>query len=139
MTRDELDNFKKACRDAIATMEHNKEKTDYYDHYDISTGTWYHLTDELNCKREEASCIDMIDSIICYHCYGMSAEKVLDYERHSYKNYLEEHIELLGEQRVLELIQGQIDSIDGIEYSTFVDNEGLVYNSIMWKPVGKTA
>lgn len=89
---------------------------------------------EYEIREQELRCIGMINSILCYNCQGYTkAEDVLHYEEHrTYRNYLEEYVDKLGRARVLELIQGQIDSIEGIAVGVFQD-EGLTYNSIIWK------
>ena len=85
-------------------------------------------------RDRELSCIDMINSILCYNCKGYKdAEKVMEYEEKAYHNYLAEYVELLGRNRVISLIQEQIDSIDSISHAVFTDSEGVVYNSINWK------
>ena len=89
---------------------------------------------EYMLRSKELSCIDMINSILCYNCRGYTnAKKVMAYEQTSYHNYLEEYVKLLGMDRVLELIQGQIDSISGVKSNVFIDDEGLSYSSIVWK------
>lgn len=85
-------------------------------------------------RNEELRCIDMINSILCYSCEGYKdAESVLEYEENSYRNYLSEYVQTLGREKVIGLIQEQIESIDHIEHSVFIDDEMLSYNSIAWK------
>lgn len=85
-------------------------------------------------RDRELWCIEMINSILCYNCQGFTdAEAVMQYEEKSYYNYLAEYVELLGRDRVVTLIQGQIDSIAGVRNCVYIDNEGLSYNSIVWK------
>jgi len=85
-------------------------------------------------REEELSCISMINSILAYNCRGFTdAEKVMQYEETSWRNYLEEYVELFGRAKVVALIQGQIDSIDAVKQCVFTDSEGVTYNSIMWK------
>ena len=89
---------------------------------------------EYEMRDKELLCIDMINSILCYNCKGYKdAEKVMEYEEKAYHNYLAEYVELLGRDRVISLIQEQIDSIDSISHAVFTDSEGVVYNSINWK------
>ena len=79
-------------------------------------------------------CLDMIESILCYDCKGYkTAKDVLDYENNAYHNYLSDYIEVLGENRVLELIQNRIDAIDHVVSDVYTDSEGCSYNSIIWK------
>lgn len=84
-------------------------------------------------RQEELSCIDMINSILCYNCQGyQDAESVLEYEERSYYNYLESYVKTLGRDKVIELIQEQINSIDYVRNNVFRDSEGVPYNSIVW-------
>lgn len=85
-------------------------------------------------REEELSCIGMINSILCYNCRGYKdAEKVVEYEQRSYHNYLEDYIKTLGRNKVIALIQVQIDSISGVSEDVFTDDEGVTYSSIVWK------
>ena len=86
-------------------------------------------------RYHELWCIDMINSILCYDCRGYEkAEEVLRYEeRIASRNYLSEYVKQLGRNKVLDLIQGQIDSISKVEEKVFVDEDGFAYHSIIWK------
>ena len=76
-------------------------------------GTYYKVAPAQETRRRELSCIEMINSILAYNCRGYAdAKGVLQHEKESYHNYLADYVTELGEVRVLELIQGQIDSID---------------------------
>ena len=89
--------------------------------------------EEYQLREKELSCINMINSILCYQCKGYTnANDVLEYEEKSPYNYLSEYVKILGRKKVLGLIQEQIDSIKGIENNVFTDSEGLSYNSIIW-------
>ena len=88
-------------------------------------------------ELEELSCIDMINSILAYGGFGMTAEEIMQHQEKSCYNYLAKYVNLLGRGRVVELIQGQIDSIDTIRLSTFTDDDGIHYNSIVWKQMTK--
>ncbi len=82
-------------------------------------------------ERNELSCIEMINSLLCYDCAGFkNAEEVMQREEN---NYLKTYVEKLGRERVVELIQEQIDSIEHVESGVFVDDEFVSYNSIVWK------
>ena len=84
--------------------------------------------------EKEYSCIRMINSLLAYSCHGMTnAEEVMQYEERSYYNYLADYVKELGRDRVISLIQGQIDSIDYVKYNVGRDSEGVTYNSIIWK------
>ena len=98
-------------------------------------GIYYKGTPEQEKRKRELSCVEMINSILAYNCRGYSsAKEVLEHEKKNfYHNYLAPYITELGEDRVLELIQGQIDSIDTVEVDVSCDSEGISYNSIKWK------
>ena len=98
-------------------------------------GVYHKGTPEQETRKRELSCIEMINSILAYNCRGYSSPKeVLEHEKKNlYHNYLEPYTTELGEDRVLELIQGQIDSIDTVEVGVSRDSEGVYYNSIKWK------
>ena len=88
---------------------------------------------EYEMRKQELSCISMINSILCYNCRGcQDANRVLEYEEKAYHNYLAEYVKLFGREKVIELIQGQIDSIVGVIPNVFTDSEGCSYNSIKW-------
>jgi hypothetical protein len=84
-------------------------------------------------RGRELSCIDMINSILAYHWFGQSAEKIMQMEEQGYKNYLAQYVELFGREYVVILIQKQINDIDYIKRNVHTDNEGCTYNSIIWK------
>lgn len=97
-------------------------------------GTYYKGTPKQALRYKELDCINMINSILAYHCNGcIFAKDVVEYEKNSPHNYLENYIKELGEDRVIELIQAQIDSIDYVSKDVYCDNEGVSYNSINWK------
>ena len=85
-------------------------------------------------RDRELWCIEMINSILCYNCQGFTdAEAVMQHEEKRYHNYLAEYVEMFGRDKVIDLIQGQIDSIAGVRNCVHIDSEGLSYNSIVWK------
>ena len=90
---------------------------------------------EYKLRDQEIWCIEMINSILAYRCRGYSAEQVMQSEERSYHNYLADYVEDLGRDRVVELIQGQIDSIERVAVGVGRDGEGLTYNSIIWKDI----
>lgn len=97
-------------------------------------GVYYKGTPEQETRKRELSCIEMINSILAYNCREYTdAKEVLKHEKESYHNYLADYVTELGEVRALELIQGQIDSIDHVNVAVSYDSEGLSYNSIQWK------
>lgn len=87
---------------------------------------------EYELRDRELWCIDMINSILAYDWYGQDAEWVMQHEEKAYKNYLAEYVALFGRKKVVELIQGQIDSIKMIKRDVHTDGEGVSYNSIVW-------
>lgn len=88
---------------------------------------------EYKIRQNILSCVDMIDSILCYNCMGyQDAEKVLEQQENSYHNYLEEYVKTLGRETVIGLIQDQIKSIKRIETGTYTDGEGCCYNTIIY-------
>lgn len=92
-------------------------------------------THEQKRQYEKLLCVGMINSVIAYDWYkGETAKELLDRElNHKYRSYLEEYVNIFGYDEVLALIQGQLDDIELIERDVFTDNEGLSYNSIIWK------
>lgn len=124
MTDKELHNAKEALRKEIEANGFGWQGNKYVQ-----------PTEEFKKKRKELDCVDMINSILAYNCMGyQNANDVLRYEEEeSYKNYLKDYVDVLGRDRVLELIQGQIDSISYVKTDVFTDDEGLSYNSIQWK------
>lgn len=88
---------------------------------------------EYNMRSKELSCISMINSILAYDWHGDDAEGVMQMEENAYHNYLAEYVTLFGREKVVELIQGQIDSIRCIKECVHTDNEGVTYNSIVWR------
>lgn len=120
MTDKELEAERKALRDAGANTFVN--------------GKWQEGTPEQQKRAEELSCIDMINSKIAYGDRDATAEEILDKDLNSkYHSYLKQYVDKLGRERVLELIQGQLDDIDTVVNGTFTDSEGVTYNSIRWK------
>jgi hypothetical protein len=96
-------------------------------------GKYTQPPEEYMLRKEELSCISMIDSILAYGGFGLTAEQVMKFEERSYHNYLDQYVKLFGRAKVVELIQGQIDSISSISHGVFTDGEGCTYNSINYK------
>lgn len=92
-------------------------------------------TPEQRREYEKLLCVSMINSVIAYNWYeGQTAKELLDWELNDrYHSYLEEYVNKLGYDEVLALVQDQLDDIVSIERDVFTDNEGLSYNSIIWK------
>lgn len=92
-------------------------------------------THEQKKQYEKLLCVSMINSVIAYDWYeGQSAKRLLDWELNDrYHSYLKEYVDKFGYDEVLALIQEQLDDIELIERGVFTDDEGLSYNSIIWK------
>lgn len=88
---------------------------------------------EYELRKEELSCIGMINSIIAYDWFGQTADDIMQMEENAYHNYLADYVELFGREKVVALIQGQIDDVKEIKRNVHTDNEGVTYNSIIWK------
>ena len=85
-------------------------------------------------RSKELDCISMINSILAYQGAGMTdAEAVMQMEERAYYNYLADYVKLLGRDKVVALIQGQINSIERVRHGVYRDSEGCTYNSIVWK------
>lgn len=93
---------------------------------------WSKWTEEQKRLDRELSCIDMINSILTYNWSGEDAEWIMQHEEKAYHNYLAGYVEMFGRKKVVELIQGQINSIKEIKRNVHTDSEGLSYNSIVW-------
>ena len=93
---------------------------------------WKEWTDEQKQIDKELSCIEMINSILAYNWLGESAEQIMSDEENKRHNYLAEYVYLFGRDRVVELIQAQMDSIDVIRHNVHIDSEGVCYNAIIW-------
>ena len=79
--------------------------------------------------RDELWCRDMINSILAY--YG---ESDLEPESYLYTTYLERYEKEFGTVRVKELIQEQLADFRKatVLRGVCVDEDGTVYNSIVW-------
>ena len=85
-------------------------------------------------EQKEISCREMINSLLCYHYYNITdAKTILEKERSGYHDYLKKHVDELGEQRVIELIEEQRASIFAVLFNVGEDSEGVMYNSLVWK------
>lgn len=85
-------------------------------------------------REEVLDCIDMINSLLAYGYSGYTdGEIVLKHQESSWHNYLADYVAKLGRNKVIALIQEQINSIDRIVYGVYTDGEGCTYNSIVWK------
>lgn len=124
MNRTQLDSRKKELMD--------KAKAEGFG---WNNGRFVSLPAEYELEMEALRCIDMINSLLCYNCrHATEAREVLSSDQNSYHSYLKEYVNSLGETKVLDLIQGQINSIERIKEGVFEDDEGLLYNEIVWRP-----
>lgn len=123
MTDRQLDQARKQLRE-----EMNSQGFGWID------GKYIKPPEEYELRSKELDCIDMIDSILAYQGAGMTdAEAVMRMEERAYYNYLADYVKLFGRDKVVALIQEQIDSIDYVQYRVYTDSEGCTYNSIIWK------
>lgn len=123
MTDKQLNQAKKALREEMNAKGYGWINGNY-----IKPPKKYYLRDR------EIWCIEMINSILAYQGAGMTnAEEVMQMEERAYYNYLAEYVEVFGRDKVVALIQGQIDSMSHVKSAVFTDSEGLTYNAIIWK------
>jgi secreted Zn-dependent insulinase-like peptidase len=123
MNDKQLEQAKKALREEMNAHGYGWINGNY-----IKPPKKYYLRDR------EFWCIEMINSILAYQGAGMTdAEQVMQMEERSYYNYLAEYVEMFDREKVVALIQGQIDSIDRVKHCVHTDSEGVTYNSIVWK------
>lgn len=103
--------------------------------YGWINGTYHKPPTELGYEKRqlEFNCIEMINSILAYDWSGQSAEEIMQMEENSRYNYLDKYVDVLGREKVVDLIQGQMNDIDHIARNVGTDNEGISYNSIVWK------
>ena len=105
----------------------------YGDKVRIPQNLAFPITPEDKIAFEELRCIDMINSILAYDWFGETAEEVMQMEERGHYNYLADYVTMLGRDKVVALIQGQINDIAYITRNVHTDSEGLTYNSIIWK------
>lgn len=95
--------------------------------------------DEIKMLHEKIFCIEMINSIIAYSpvcrngAKDVTGELLVRCEEQKRYNYLAEYIKVLGRETVARLAEEQLADIDCVKSDVFVDDEGLSYNSIVWK------
>jgi hypothetical protein len=96
-------------------------------------GVFHKGTEQQQKREKELDCIDMINSIIAYGGFGFDANRILQNEKQSYHDYLLPYCQELGEAKVLELIEGQLQSIVNVKHAVFEDGEGCTYNELVFK------
>ena len=77
----------------------------------------------------------MIDSIIVYSPRGNKslAKDILNKDLSSKYSYLKQYVNMFSYNFVLVCIISQLKSIDKINTNVFTDDEGLSYNSVIYK------
>lgn len=122
-------------KDRVYEQEKNKLREEMRAHgFGWINGKYIKPPTEYEMMSKKLSCIDMINSILCYNCNGYKdAEKVMEHEERSYHNYLAEYVTLFGRNNVIALIQEQINSIADVKCGVHTDSEGVTYNAIIWK------
>lgn len=119
MTQIELDNLKRELRGIREAGSKN--------------------ADEIKMLHEKIFCIEMINSIIAYSpvCRNgvkdITGEQLVRREEQKRYNYLAEYIKALGRESVVKLAEEQLADVACVKSNVFVDDEGLSYNSIVWK------
>lgn len=96
-------------------------------------GNYIKPPQEYKMRQEELSCVGMINSILAYDWFGQNADEIMQMEERSYHNYLAEYVALFGRDKVVSLIEEQINSIQNIKRNVHTDGEGVTYNSIIWR------
>lgn len=86
-------------------------------------------------RYDYKSAWEMIGSILAYYWEeGQSAKELLDWELNDrYHSYLRDYVEEFGYDTILNLIQQDMDDIDHINRAVFTDDDGLTYNSVVYK------
>ena len=127
MTRTELDKAKQEFRD-----EQKKLGVGWFGPERMK---YVPLPDDMKKREREFACIEMINSILAYSPKRSvyTAEEILEDDLNSHPSYLKDDVDVLGKERVVELIQGQMDDIEGVDTDVYTDGEGVSYNSIRWK------
>lgn len=80
-------------------------------------------------RHDKLSCIDMINSIICYNECNTPEDVVFRYSGH----YLDKYIKAFGLNNVLDMAAEQLNDIVAVIRNAFTDSEGCTYNSLVFK------
>lgn len=77
----------------------------------------------------------MIDSIIAYSPQGNKslARDILNKDLSSKYSYLKQYVNMFSYHFVWARINSQLKSIDKINTNVFTDDEGISYNSVIYK------
>lgn len=78
---------------------------------------------------DTTSCIDMINSIICYNECNTPEDVVFRYSGH----YLDKYIKVFGLNSVLDMAAEQLSDIVAVTRNVFTDSEGRTYNSLVFR------
>lgn len=80
-------------------------------------------------RHDKLSCIDMINSIICYNECNTPEDVVFRYSGH----YLDKYIKAFGLNNVLDMAAEQLNDIVAVTRNVFTDSEGCTYNSLVFR------
>lgn len=116
--------------DETTDKELNKMKEQLPSRIDVPYEEW---TDEQKELDRKIACIEMIHSILTYDDIK-SADDVMQ------NKYMQRYIEELGETKVKELVEQEIEEFKSatINKDVYTDSEGVTYNSVTFKDESKT-
>lgn len=80
-------------------------------------------------RYNKLSCIDMINSIICYNDCNTPEDVVFRYSGH----YLDQYIREFGLNNVLDMAAEQLNDVVAVTRNVFTDSEGCTYNSLVFR------
>lgn len=124
---------KKIWNDIFNTNDTSDKQTEYYNVFNYRDSKWYHKTKRQQKQFDILSTLDRIDSILAYHPGGSSAKEILDKDLSSKYSYLKQYVNMFSYHFVWACINSQLKSIDKINTNVFTDDEGISYNSVIYK------
>lgn len=126
---------KKIWDDIFTTNDTSDKQTEYYNVFNYRDSRWYHRTERQSKQLSIIQCLDMIDSIIAYSPQGNKslARDILNKDLSSKYSYLKQYVNMFSYHFVWACINSQLKSIDKINTNVFTDDEGLSYNSVIYK------
>lgn len=136
MTERDREKFtKKIWNDIFNTNDTSDKQTEYYNVFNYRDSRWYHRTARQSKQLSIIQCLDMIDSIIVYSPRGNKslAKDILNKDLSSKYSYFKQYVNMFSYNFVLVCIISQLKSIDKINTNVFTDDEGLSYNSVIYK------
>lgn len=136
MTERDREKFtKKIWNDIFNTNDTSDKQTEYYNVFNYRDSRWYHRTARQSKQLSIIQCLDMIDSIIVYSPRGNKslAKDILNKDSPSKYSYFKQYVNMFSYNFVLVCIISQLKSIDKINTNVFTDDEGLSYNSVIYK------